>query len=239
LQFFRVIKGTYLESKIERSVYNKRRRKLAGYTEKIRQCLSQKFAHQSNLFIVDSIPAEICRYSRAKRSNICSTDNIYPDFGYCASQKRRYFGYKLHVVCDENAIIHSFDLTPASVHDVIYLKDVKYDLNNCSLIGDRGYISTDYQTDLFTYNKINLSVPVRNNQIYKTKLSKVKQRKRKRSETLLSQLNGQFALNINFAKTFDGLDTRIISKFTALKMIQYLNLFVLNRNINNIKVNIS
>ena len=31
LQLFRVIKGTELEEKIERSVYNKRRRKLVGF----------------------------------------------------------------------------------------------------------------------------------------------------------------------------------------------------------------
>ena len=86
LQLFRAIKGTLIEPRIERSVYNKRRRKLAGYTEKIRKCLSQKFAHPSTLFIIDSIPTEICKYSRAKRSNICSTDSIQPDFGYCASQ---------------------------------------------------------------------------------------------------------------------------------------------------------
>ena len=41
LQLFRALKGTYFEDKIERSVYNKRRRKLAGYIENFRQCLSQ------------------------------------------------------------------------------------------------------------------------------------------------------------------------------------------------------
>jgi hypothetical protein len=128
------------------------------------------------------------------------------------------------VVCDENAVIHSFDLTPANVHDVNYIKDVKYNLKNCELIGDRGYISADYQADLFKYSKIELSVPLRINQQQKTEFAKTKRRKRKRIETLISQLNGQFSLNINFAKTFDGLVTRILSKITAITMIQYLNL---------------
>ena len=185
-----------------------------------------------------TMPTEICKYSRAKRSNICSTDSIQPDFGYCASQKRHYFGYKLHVVCDENAVIHSFDLTPANVHDVKYLNDVKYNLNNCNLIGNKGYISSDYQTDLFTHSRTILSVPMRTNQNHQNEFSKVKRRKRKRIETLLSQLQGQFSLNINFAKTFEGLATRIISKITALTMIQYLNLFVFNRKLNAIKINL-
>jgi hypothetical protein len=141
LQLFRAIKGTYLDNKIERSVYNKRRRKLFDYTENIRQQLSKKFSQLSNLFIVDSTPVEICKMSRAKRSSICATDKIKPEFGYCAATKTYYFGYKLHVVCDENAVIHSFDFIPANVHDVNYLKEVKYSLSNCELIGDK--VSTE------------------------------------------------------------------------------------------------
>ncbi|KAA6344892.1 hypothetical protein EZS27_007488 [termite gut metagenome] len=236
LQLFRAIKGTYLDAKIERSVYNKRRRKLFDYTEKIRQRLSEKFAHLSNLFIIDSTPVEICKMSRAKRSSICSTEKIKPEFGYCAATKTRYFGFKLHAVCDENAVMHSFDLTPANVHDVNYLKDVKYALSSCELISDKGYISADCQADLFNQNQIKLSVPTRKNQLIPVELSKRKCRKR--IETLFPQFKGQFSMNINFAKTFAGLATRILSKITALTMIQYLNLFVLNRKINRIKINI-
>ena len=66
LQLFRAIKGTELENKTERSVYNKRRRKLVGYTEKIRQSLSQKFAHLSNLF---SLIRRLCKYAKTAVQN--------------------------------------------------------------------------------------------------------------------------------------------------------------------------
>jgi hypothetical protein len=39
LQLFIVIKGTYFESKIERSAFNKRKRKFFDYIKKIRQCI--------------------------------------------------------------------------------------------------------------------------------------------------------------------------------------------------------
>ncbi|KAA6342088.1 hypothetical protein EZS27_010152 [termite gut metagenome] len=45
-------------------------------------------------------------------------------------------------------------------------------------------------------------------------------------------------MNTNFAKTFGGLATQVLSKITSLLMIQYLNVFVLNRNINSVKMNI-
>src|SRR5690606_5652777 len=148
LQLFRCILGTDLVGNIERSVYNKWRTKRLPYIEQIRATLSSKSSDFTDVFIVDSTPIEICKISRANRSAICSTQEIKPAFGYCAAQKSRYFGYKLHAVCDKNGIFHSYDFTPANVHDVNYLNDVKHDFENCLLIGDRGYISKEFQVDL-------------------------------------------------------------------------------------------
>lgn len=239
LQLFRCVSGTELEGKIERSVYNKRKRNLFSYINKIREVLSSKFSDFTDVFIVDSTPIEICKISRANRSGICRTEDIIPNFGYCAAQKTRYFGYKLHAVCDKNGVFHSFDFTPANVHDVNYLNDVKHDFENCLLIGDRGYISKEFQADLFNYSNIELSVPMRKNQHNFVKFSQSKSKIRKRIETNISQLNGQFSININFAKTFQGLATRILSKITSFTMIQYLNFFVFKRSLNKIKVNLS
>ena len=133
---FKCIFQTELEEKIERSVYNKRRRNLFPYIEKIRKILSSEFSDFTQVFIIDSTPIEICKISRAKRSKICSTQEIRPNFGYCSAQKTKYFGYKLHAVCDKNGIFHSFDFSPANIHDVNYLKDIKYNFKNCLLIGD-------------------------------------------------------------------------------------------------------
>lgn len=238
LQLFRCIAGTSLDGKIERSVYNKRKRKLLPYIEKIREALSKKFSDFTNVFIVDSTPIEICKISRANRSSICSTNEIKPAFGYCAAQKSRYFGYKLHAVCDKNGIFHSFDFTPANVHDVNYLNDIKENFQNCLLIGDRGYISKELQVDLFNFSKINLSVPMRKNQHDFVEFSRTKSKMRKRIETNISQLCGQFNINVNFAKTFQGLATRIVSKITSFTMIQYLNFFVFKRSLNKLKINL-
>ena len=238
LQLFRCISGTVLDGKIERSVYNKRKRKLLPYIEKIRETLSGKFADFTDVFIVDSTPIEICKISRANRSAICATDEIKPSFGYCAAQKSRYFGYKLHAVCDKNGIFHSFDFSPANVHDVNYLNDIKENFQNCLLIGDRGYISKEIQMDLFNYSRINLSVPMRKNQHDFVEFSRIKSKIRKRIETNISQLCGQFTINTNFAKTFQGLATRIVSKITSFTMIQYLNFFVFKRSLNKLKINL-
>ena len=62
---------------------------------------------------------------------------------------------------------------------------------------------------------------------------------RKRIETLFSQLCDQFTIRRNYAKSFMGFKTRILAKITALTTIQYINKFIENRKINNLKVNIA
>jgi hypothetical protein len=56
---------------------------------------------------------------------------------------------------------------------------VKHNLKNCTLIGNKGYISADYQLDLFTSTSINLSVPMRENQKGFKPFPKVKAKIRK------------------------------------------------------------
>ena len=114
----------------------------------------------------------------------------------------------------------------------------KENFQNCLLIGDRGYISKEFQVDLFNYSTISLSVPMRKNQHNFVEFSRMKSKIRKRIETNISQLCGQFTININFAKTFQGLATRIVSKITSFTMIQYLNFFVFKRSLNKLKINL-
>lgn len=70
-------------------------------------------------------------------------------------------GYKLHSLYRLSGFIHSFDLTKASVHNIHYLKDVKYNFQNCNIIGDRGYIRIAIQLDLFEKTNIKLEIPYR------------------------------------------------------------------------------
>ena len=87
-----------------------------------------------------------------------------PDFGYCAAQPMYYYGYKLHAVCGVSGVIHSYDLTQASVHDLKYVNDIGQDFVQCTIIGDKGYLSAEVQLNLFESAYIRLEVPYRLNQ---------------------------------------------------------------------------
>jgi len=228
-----------ISSRIERSVYNRRRRRLANYINEIRIKLANRFNEFEDYFIVDSMPLEICKLSRSNRSVVCRDKNYaLPDRGYCASQSVNYYGYKLHAVCSVSGVIQSMDLSPASVHDIHYLKDIKEKIHDCTLLADKGYISADIQLNLFETCNIKMNTPMRKNQIGYKKQPYLFRKSRKRIETLFSQLCDQFMIRRNYAKSFDGFKARIISKITALTIVQYINKFVFDRNINNIKINI-
>lgn len=237
-QLFRIIPET-LSCKIERSVYNRRKRKLFTAMEFIREKLSEKFNEFEDYYIVDSMPLEVTKLSRSRRSTICKESYITaPNKGYCASQNMTYYGYKIHAVCSISGVFKSFDISKASVHDIHYLQDIKNQFSQCVILGDKGYLSADYQLDLFESKKIKLEVPMRKNQSDYKKQPYIFRKSRKRIETLFSQLCDHFMIRRNYAKTFNGFKTRILSKITSLTIIQYINKFIFDRNINNLKINI-
>jgi hypothetical protein len=238
-QLFRILPSN-LSAKIERSVYNRRKRKLFSFRETLRKELVIRLNQSQYCYIVDSMPLEVCKLSRSSRSKICKEQGYSsPEKGYCASQSSHYYGYKLHAVCSAQGVIDSMDISPASVHDINYLKDIKYQLNDCILLGDRGYLSAEYQLNLFESHNIRLETPMRTNQINYKEQPYIFKKSRKRIETLFSQLCDQFMIRRNYAKSFEGFKNRILSKITAMTVIQYINMFEFNRNINNLKINIT
>lgn len=233
---FRQIPET-IKCKIERSVYNRRKRRLTNKINDLRMKIAKSFNEFEKFFIIDSMPVEVCKLSRSSTSKICKdADYCYPNRGFCASQQMHFYGYKLHAVCSVNGVFQSIDLSPASVHDIHYLKDIREQFSDCTLLGDKGYLSSEIQIDLFNYANIELETPKRINQKdYKPQFYLFK-KQRKRIETLFSQLCDQFMMRRNYAKTFEGFKTRLLAKITALTVVQFINKEYFNRNINNLKV---
>jgi hypothetical protein len=210
---------------IDRSNYNRRRKKLFPDISELNQIIANRLNIDEDVFLVDSIPVPVCQIAREKQSKICRENfETAPDKGYSAVSKSYYYGYKLHVVASMRGIFHSMDLTKASVHDITYLSQVKYSgLNNCTLIGDRGYLSSSCQLDLFETSQIKLETPYRINQHNYKPFPFVFKKVRKRIETLFAQLCDQFMLKRNYAKTISGLSVRILCKITAATLLQFIN----------------
>lgn len=221
---------------ISRRQFNDRRKAVCGLLERIRSRMAKEMDGGEDYFCIDSKPIEVCRTARGKRCKMGRDGDFReaPDFGYCASQGCYFYGYKLHALCGLSGVIHSYDLSKASVHDINYIKDIKYMYHDCSIFGDKGYIGTEVQLDLFETANIRLEYPYRLNQKNWKPTFIPFAKARKRVETLFSQLNDQFLVIRNYAKNTRGLFARIIGKVSALTALQYIN-YINNKPIGRIK----
>lgn len=224
------------ENLISRRQYNDRRKLLFEKTESVRNAMAERLNRQADVFAIDSMPLEICKLSREQRNKMGKESERYsPDKGYCASQKKYFYGYKLHSVCSAAGVIQSLDLTRASVHDVHYLKDVKELFSNCLIVGDKGYISRQQQINLFETANIELEVPLKSNQKEQKPTMWILKKIRKRIETVFSQLCDQFMMQRNYAKSFAGFKCRVLAKVTGLTVLQFLNKFIYNKPVGRVK----
>lgn len=191
----------------------------------VTQHLCSILNEDEDVFIVDSIPVPICKIAREKRCKFGKQSfETCPDKGFSAVSKSYYYGYKLHLITSVKGVFHSMDLTRASVHDVHYLNELKHGkIKNAILIGDKGYLSKQIQLDLFTHCNIRLQTPSRNNQKEQHHWHPVFRKCRKRIETLFSQLCDQMMLKRSYAKSIDGLNTRLITKVAAVTLLQFIN----------------
>ena len=224
-----------LPNLIRRCQFNARRKLTARLAEEIRMVVAVAIDGEEDVFCIDSKPVKVCQNARAKRC-VMGRDNVdaAPNWEYCASRGLHYYGYKLHAVCGIGGVIHSYDMTEASVHDLHSLNDVRREYHDCIMLGDKGYLSAEVQRNLSEAANITLEVPYRLNQKNRRPPTWAYKRFRKRIETIFSQLNDNLMMIRNYAKQSYGLFTRMAGKIAAMTFMQYVN-FVNHRPIGQIK----
>jgi hypothetical protein len=222
---------------VDRTNYNRRRKKLAYYISLISQSIANTIESDKRTYIIDSLPLPICKNIRIPRNKICLEDeHVKPSRSYHACHKTYYFGFKLQLIINQSGIPYCAALTTASMHDSQYLKcldDIQ--LTDCELIADGGYLSKVHQLQLFESYNIQLITPKRTNmKQLNTDWTPKKRYQRKRIETLYSQLDDQMMIKRNYAKSLNGLLTRVCTKVSAAAVLQMLN-FENKKPLNNIK----
>ena len=99
----------------------------------------------TGISFVDSTPLRVCRNQRIL---IHKTFRGIAQRGMCSMGW--FYGFKLHIICNERGEILNFTLTPGNVDDRTPLADRRFvDAIYGSLVGDKGYISRDLFQKLF------------------------------------------------------------------------------------------
>ena len=220
---------------ITRRQYNLSRKKTMLLGESSRQSIAKAIDGGEDVFGIDSKLVKVCQSTRANRCQMGKNDIEHaPAWGYCASQNMYYYGYKLHALCGITTVIHYYDMTAANVHNLQDLKDGLWDYQDCTILGNKGYLSAHVQLDLFDTANIILDVPFGLNQKNWTPSTWAYKHFRKKIETVFSQLNDHLMIIRNYTKKPSGLFARMAAKVAAFTMLQYFDLLN-HRSIGQIK----
>lgn len=134
-------------------------------------------------------------------------------------------------MCSIGGVLTSVDISKASVADVKYLQNIKYQYSDCLVLGDKGYVSFEDHVDLFDTARTWLETPIRTNRKNYKKQPYVFCKVRKRIETIFFNC----VIRRKYAKPFQGFKTKLLSKITGLTLLQYINKFLNDRPINHVK----
>ncbi len=207
-----------------RTRFNRRRKRLQPHIVKIQDEVSSRLENQSQAMVIDSIPVPVVKMARERTYKAFRKNfDTAPGKGFSSVNRGWFIGYKLHVVIFDNGVVQQSGVTKGNIHDINYLKGLKKLPAGKLLLGDKAYRSNPLQMDLFEKFQVKLRVPFRMNQHdYKRHPKKYKS-KRQMVETFFAQMCDQLNLKRNYAKSFEGLLTRLTSKLSAMSILHWIN----------------
>ena len=192
--------------------YNKRLRKLAPA---IGRCITHLALTSPSfcdgLRLLDSTPVP-CGQSRetGKRSALAG----YAAYGYCASHSRRFWGFRLYLLCASDGMPIRFELAPANIgeREVTIEMLEGLDLEGWTVLADKGFAGEEFE-DFMSSLRANFLRPDRKNE----------QRRfgnlggtRQWVESVINTLKDTFTLERHGARTTTGVGTRIGLRLLAL-----------------------
>ena len=206
----------YVRGHLSVSRFNRRLHALSDWLALIVEPLTSLLA-QGESFILDSMPLPVCKRVRASR---CRKVRGRPYCGYCAAKKEKFFGWRLHLICTPDGLPVSFEMVPASYHDLTPVHELTVNLpEGACVYADKAYNSADDEYSVFKDTGVRL-VPIRRLNMtphpwvddYDLRLY------RHSIETRNSQLEAMGLLALH-ARTNAGFEIKVLASLLALACI--------------------
>jgi len=175
-----------------------------------------RLGKNTGISFVDSTPIRVCNNKRIHNHKVFQgiAQRGKSTIGY-------FFGFKLHLIVNDQGEIIEFVITPGNIDDRQPLKDGNF-LNKISgkLFGDNGYLSKDLVEKLFV-DGIHLITGIRNNM--KNQLmtihDKIMLRKRSIIETINDELKNICQIEHSRHRSFVNFITNLISGLLAYSFL--------------------
>lgn len=224
-QYLGYIRANHLDmfpDLLDQSQFNRRARSLCQMVEAMRRdWLMELGIDHHEQYVIDTKPIPVVGYKRSKKHSAFATSANY---GYCASRKMNYFGYKLVMITTLDGLPVVYDLVPANTDERQAAEAIIDYVRNADIIGDKGFLGEEWQARMRQQTGNSFITPKRRNQIlqhplgFECLLNSV----RERIEGAFHELqNTGRNLERLLAKTLWGLTTRLVAKVTA-HLLKYL-----------------
>jgi hypothetical protein len=224
-QFIEFVRANYLAlfpNLLEQSQFNRRARQVAPLLEAFRRsCLLELGVRLVNEGLLDTKPVPVMGYRRSKKSSEFAGS---ADYGYCASRKLHYYGYKLVTISTLSGIPIVYDLVPASTDERKAAETLLDQVSGFDLYGDKGFLGKAWQAKVNRRTGNTIWTPKRKNQheqqpkVFERWLNGL----RLRIEGLFNEIQN-VGKNVErlLAKTILGLCARIVAKMTS-HLLKYM-----------------
>lgn len=146
-------------------------------------------ANTDTLHLTDGLPMPVCKFARAHFSRIFKGEASY---GYCASKKEHYYGFRGHLVTNSIGVVTGATFTAANIDERNVCPELVGKIKGI-LLGDKGYIRPSLKEELFEQG-LYLETPLRDNMEDKRqkKFLNWMLNKRRLVETVIGQLTERF-----------------------------------------------
>ena len=154
----------------------------------------------------------ICKFARAPQ---CGLFPELANYGYCASQKETYYGFKGLLVITAKGHLRSFYITAANIDEPEAVLNMDLPIN-AHMLGDKGFLGQEF-TQTMAENGIDMHTPMRDNMQESRSPAFVKKimNKRRYIETVIGKLIDQFSIVKHKARDIWRLTNKITRKLLS------------------------
>jgi hypothetical protein len=192
--------------------YNKRMRALAPQIVRLLNTIAfSSPSWHDKIRLLDSTPVP-CGASRqtAKRSDFAGLAT----YGWCASHRRYFWGFRLYLLCACDGMPIAFELAPANAPERQVAAEMlaRIELEGYTVIADKGFAGEEFEALMRELGAIFLRPDRKNEQPRFGNLGSIRQW----IESIIDTIKGQLSLERHGAHTMPGLLTRIAQRLLAL-----------------------
>jgi hypothetical protein len=202
---------------LHRTTFARQAANLWRAKEQLWQDVLKRTHFDEQVSIVDSFPQPVCRFARSKWTRLFRDEAAY---GYDELAKQTFYGFRFHARVCWPGVIVAAELTPANVHDLHVLEDL-LDGATGWVLGDRNYWSPEKRAALAPQG-MRLETPYKSKKRERQRWPLWLVQKRRRIETVFSQLVGRYAAKTVWARDMWHLCSRWLRKILSHTVAVFL-----------------